>query len=190
MFTGDQPSLTEKQILDIVYKDLPHYYYKDSEGVVIGDIFIHINDYATTKLPLDLQILNLTWSDELLNPNSFLFQQYSVDLCRDVRNIIMFFFHSPVKNFWNIKKIINWNLTMLLLIKFHTIFFLLKLQRKNYIWIFDDWFIFAVGEDCQNLRNWPSKNSRMWSQTIRVSRFLTTERHTLDFLIQICCFQE
>lgn len=87
MFTGDQPSLTEKQILDIVYKDLPHYYYKDSEGVVIGDIFIHINDYATTKLPLDLQILNLTWSDELLNPNSFLFQQYSVDLCRDVRNI-------------------------------------------------------------------------------------------------------
>ena len=84
VFTGDQPSLTEKQILDIVYKDLPHYYYKDSEGVVIGDIFFHIKDYATTKLPLDLQILNLTWSDELLNPNSFLFQQYSADLCRDV----------------------------------------------------------------------------------------------------------
>lgn len=90
VFTGDQPSLTEKQILDIVYKDLPHYYYKDSEGVVIGDIFIHINDYATTKLPLDLQILNLTWSDELLNPNSFLFQQYSTDLCRDVRDVEMF----------------------------------------------------------------------------------------------------
>lgn len=87
VFTGDQPSLTEKQILDIVYKDLPHYYYKDSEGVVIGDIFIHINDYATTKLPLDLQILNLTWSDQLLNPNSFLFQQYSADLCRDLERI-------------------------------------------------------------------------------------------------------
>lgn len=90
VFTGDQPSLSEKQILDIIYKDLPHYYYKDSEGVVIGDIFIHINDYATTKLPMDLQILNLTWSDELMNPNSFMFQQYSADLCRDVRNICLF----------------------------------------------------------------------------------------------------
>lgn len=177
MFTGDQPSLTEKQILDIVYKDLPHYYYKDSEGVVIGDIFIHINDYATTKLPLDLQILNLTWSDELLNPNSFLFQQYSVDLCRDVRNICFSSIHQ-----WKIfeisKKLLTEILQCFFLSNFTPFFFLLKLQRKNYIWIFDDWFIFAVGEDCQNLRNWPSKNSRMWSQTIRVSRFLTTERHT------------
>lgn len=138
VFTGDQPSLTEKQILDIVYKDLPHYYYKDSEGVVIGDIFIHINDYATTKLPLDLQILNLTWSDELLNPNSFLFQQYSVDLCRDVRNIIMFFFHSPVKNLWVFvfeisKKLLTEILQCFFLSNFTPFFFLLKLQRKNYI---------------------------------------------------------
>lgn len=123
MFTGDQPSLTEKQILDIVYKDLPHYYYKDSEGVVIGDIFIHINDYATTKLPLDLQILNLTWSDELLNPNSFLFQQYSVDLCRDVRNICFSSIHQ-----WKIfeisKKLLTEILQCFFLSNFTTYFYL------------------------------------------------------------------
>lgn len=55
---------------------------------------------------------------------------------------------------------------------FCTFFYYLNCKEKIYIWIFDDWFLFAVGEDCQNLRNWPSKNSRMWSQTVWVSRFL------------------
>lgn len=44
-------------------------------------------DYETTRAQLDLQALNLTWMNDLLNPNSFYFKSYSQAICADVSSI-------------------------------------------------------------------------------------------------------
>ena len=83
-FTGNQPGLTESTIRQTIFNDLPHLIYNDAEGVVIGDLFIFFKDYKTTRMPLDLQVLNMTWSSDLTNPNSMQYMMYAQAFCNDV----------------------------------------------------------------------------------------------------------
>ena len=50
-------------------------------------MLIYLMDYETTRAQLDLQALNLTWMNDLLNPNSFYFKSYSQAICADVSSI-------------------------------------------------------------------------------------------------------
>jgi hypothetical protein len=71
-------------IRDTLFSELPMEIWGNARAIRIGNILIFFQDYKTSKLTLDLQALNLTWRNELANPNSFYFQQYSGRICAEV----------------------------------------------------------------------------------------------------------
>jgi len=56
-----------------------YYYYK------LGDFLIYngvVSEF--TSVPLEFQILNIPWNNDLSNPQSALFQQYASGFCAEV----------------------------------------------------------------------------------------------------------
>ena len=98
-FTGNQPGLTESTIRQTIFNDLPHLIYNDAEGVVIGDLFIFFKDYKTTRMPLDLQVLNMTWTSDLTNPNSMQYMMYAQAFCNDVSQFNLYFIEIVILNY-------------------------------------------------------------------------------------------
>lgn len=84
IFTGNQQQGLSQTIQDTLFNELPQEIWGNSRAIRIGNLLIYFMDYETTKAQLDLQALNLTWTNDLLNPNSFYFRQYSQAICADV----------------------------------------------------------------------------------------------------------
>ena len=84
IFTGSQQQGLATTIKDTLFAELPQEIFGNSRVIRIGNMLIFFMDYETSKATLDLQALNLTWSNDLLNPNSFLYQQYASRICGDV----------------------------------------------------------------------------------------------------------
>ena len=84
VFQGNQQQGLSTTIRDTLFSELPMEIWGNARAIRIGNILIFFQDYKTSKLTLDLQALNLTWRNELANPNSFYFQQYSGRICAEV----------------------------------------------------------------------------------------------------------
>ena len=60
------------------------------QGYEIGSFFIYDSEVADfTQVPMEFQLLNLTWHPDLANPSSAMFQQYANNFCSQVRIVVM-----------------------------------------------------------------------------------------------------
>ncbi|CAC5372080.1 Neurogenic locus protein delta,Delta-like protein 1,Protein eyes shut homolog,Fibropellin-3,Delta-like protein A,Protocadherin Fat 1,Slit homolog 1 protein,Neurogenic locus Notch protein,Neurogenic locus notch homolog protein 3,Protein eyes shut,Protein jagged-1,Neurogenic locus notch homolog protein 4,Sushi, von Willebrand factor type A, EGF and pentraxin domain-containing protein 1,Fibropellin-1,Neurogenic locus notch homolog protein 2,Protein crumbs,Neurogenic locus notch homolog protein 1,Delta-like pr len=91
VFTGDQQQGLSSTIKDTLFNELPQEIWGNSKAIRIGNMLIYLMDYETTRAQLDLQALNLTWINDLLNPNSFYFKSYSQAICADIDRLMQIY---------------------------------------------------------------------------------------------------
>ncbi|KAL3847630.1 hypothetical protein ACJMK2_018533, partial [Sinanodonta woodiana] len=84
-FDGDQsPSVLEEALNKIIYQDLPKVQYDRWLGYQLGDLLIYYDNYTEiTEVPMKFRVLNLTWTDDLLDRNSASFQYHASLFCKD-----------------------------------------------------------------------------------------------------------
>ena len=85
-FEGDRnPAYIETDLNDIIYKDLPKIRYDRWLGYKLGDLLIYYQNFTDfTEVPLKFRVLNLTWSDDLMNKNSGRYRLHAELFCQDV----------------------------------------------------------------------------------------------------------
>ncbi|KAL3847741.1 hypothetical protein ACJMK2_018635, partial [Sinanodonta woodiana] len=88
-FDGDQsPSVLEEALNKIIYQDLPKVRYDRWLGYQLGDLLIYYDNYTEiTEVPMKFRVLNLTWTDDLLDRNSASFQYHASLFCKDVSSL-------------------------------------------------------------------------------------------------------
>ena len=85
-FEGDRnPQYLETDFSDIVYKDLPKIRYDRWLGYKLGDLLVYYQNFTDfTEVPLKFRVLNLTWSDDLMDKNSGRYKLHAELFCADV----------------------------------------------------------------------------------------------------------
>ena len=86
VFEGVVPS---QQVQELFYalmtRERPLVRYGNALGYMIGDYIIYSQDYTDfTDVALTFRVLNLTWSNDLANPNSFKYKGHAQLFCADV----------------------------------------------------------------------------------------------------------
>ena len=87
IFEGDQLNpMYQQRFFNIIRQELPLIRYQNYLGYVIGQFLIYAEDYTDfTKVPLTFRVLNLTWTPELNNRFSAVYQGHARLFCADVR---------------------------------------------------------------------------------------------------------
>lgn len=63
------------------------------QGYQVGDFLIYDSEVENfTEVPMDFQLLNFTWSPELDDPNSAMYQMYENMFCQEVIVFVMYVF--------------------------------------------------------------------------------------------------
>ncbi|KAH3813044.1 hypothetical protein DPMN_141493 [Dreissena polymorpha] len=87
-FKGKVPAGTEENAKALIMESFPRQIYGDYLGIVIGDILFYLDDYKSTKITLDKQLLNFTSLPAFQNNRSLEYQTAEELLCADVDRII------------------------------------------------------------------------------------------------------
>ena len=83
-FKGSAAPGTKDNAVGLIHESFPRLLYGDALGLEIGDILFFLDNYTTTNVPLNKELLNFTRTMDFDNPNSFTFKQKEKLLCTDV----------------------------------------------------------------------------------------------------------